>query len=96
MNNQLDIIKDTHSEDANSDLLILVDSDDQEIGLMDKTLCHEDQGKLHRAFSIFLFNRSGEVLIQQRATSKPLSGETFGQILAAHILELVSRLTLPP
>ena len=84
MNNQLDIIKDTHSEDANSDLLILVDSDDQEIGLMDKTLCHEDQGKLHRAFSIFLFNRSGEVLIQQRATSKPLWGDFWSNTCCSH------------
>ena len=84
MNNQLDIIKDTHTEDANSDLLILVDSDDQEIGLMDKTLCHEDQGKLHRAFSIFLFNRSGEVLIQQRATSKPLWGDFWSNTCCSH------------
>ena len=84
MNNQLDIIKDTHSEDANSDLLILVDSDDQEIGLMDKTLCHEDRGKLHRAFSIFLFNRSGEVLIQQRATSKPLWGDFWSNTCCSH------------
>ena len=84
MNNQLDIIKDTHSEDANSDLLILVDSDDQEIGLMDKTLCHEDQGKLHRAFSIFLFNQSGEVLIQQRATSKPLWGDFWSNTCCSH------------
>ena len=84
MNNQLDIIKNTNSEDANSDLLILVDSDDQEIGLMDKTLCHEDQGKLHRAFSIFLFNRSGEVLIQQRATSKLLWGDFWSNTCCSH------------
>ena len=84
MNNQLDIIKNTNSEDANSDLLILVDSDDQEIGLMDKTLCHEDQGKLHRAFSIFLFNRSGEVLIQQRATIKPLWGDFWSNTCCSH------------
>ena len=84
MNNQLDIIKNANSENANSDLLILVDSDDQEIGLMDKTLCHEDQGKLHRAFSIFLFNRSGEVLIQQRATSKPLWGDFWSNTCCSH------------
>ncbi len=84
MNNQLDIIKNTNADDANSDLLILVDSDDQEIGLMDKTLCHEDQGKLHRAFSIFLFNRSGEVLIQQRATSKPLWGDFWSNTCCSH------------
>ena len=84
MNNQLDIIKNANSENANSDLLILVDSDDQEIGLMDKTLCHKDQGRLHRAFSIFLFNRSGEVLIQQRATSKPLWGDFWSNTCCSH------------
>ncbi len=84
MDNQLSIINSTHSEDTNSDLLILVDSNDEEIGLMDKTLCHEDHGKLHRAFSIFLFNRSGEVLIQQRASSKPLWGNFWSNTCCSH------------
>ena len=84
MNNQLDIVNNTNSEGENPDLLILVDSNDQEIGFLDKTRCHEDQGKLHRAFSIFLFNRSGEVLIQQRATSKPLWGDFWSNTCCSH------------
>ena len=84
MNNQLDIVNNANSEGENPDLLILVDSNDQEIGFLDKTRCHEDQGKLHRAFSIFLFNRSGEVLIQQRATSKPLWGDFWSNTCCSH------------
>ena len=81
---QPDIVNNTNSEGENPDLLILVDSNDQEIGFLDKTRCHEDQGKLHRAFSIFLFNRSGEVLIQQRATSKPLWGDFWSNTCCSH------------
>ena len=84
MNNQLDIVNNANSEGENPDLLILVDSNDQEIGFLDKTRCHEDQGKLHRAFSIFLFNRSGEVLIQQRSTSKPLWGDFWSNTCCSH------------
>ena len=38
-----------------TELLILVDEKDNEIGFMDKLSVHE-QGKLHRAFSLFIFN----------------------------------------
>ena len=84
MNNQLDIVNNANSEGETPDLLILVDSNDQEIGFLEKTRCHEDQGKLHRAFSIFLFNRSGEVLLQQRATSKPLWGDFWSNTCCSH------------
>lgn len=52
--------------------LILVDQNDQEIGHMDKAACHRDQGTLHRAFSLFVFNEKGELLLQQRSADKPL------------------------
>ena len=51
------------------DQVILVDSNDNELGKMEKLEAHE-KGLLHRAFSIFLFNSSGEMLMQQRADSK--------------------------
>lgn len=51
------------------DYVILVDSQDNELGVMEKLEAHE-KGVLHRAFSIFLFNSKGEMLIQQRAMSK--------------------------
>jgi len=55
-----------------SDALILVDADDRRVGELCKLRCHEGQGVLHRAFSLLIFNGNGDLLIQQRATSKRL------------------------
>ena len=52
--------------------LILVDEDDREQGHMSKAACHDGAGILHRAFSAFLFNADGEMLLQRRADSKRL------------------------
>lgn len=52
--------------------LILVDADDTEIGFLSKAKAHDGPGILHRAFSVFLFNDKGELLLQQRAASKRL------------------------
>ena len=52
--------------------LILVDEDDREQGHLSKAACHDGDGVLHRAFSAFLFNADGELLLQQRATTKRL------------------------
>ncbi len=55
-----------------TDELILVDSDDREIGHDDKATCHDGHGILHRAFSLFVFNPRGELLLQQRSRGKRL------------------------
>lgn len=52
--------------------LILVDADDRETGTLSKALCHDGDGILHRAFSIFLFDHDGRLLLQQRAAGKRL------------------------
>lgn len=52
--------------------LILVDDEDREIGHCSKEECHRGDGLLHRAFSVFIFNREGKVLLQQRSEQKPL------------------------
>lgn len=57
---------------SDSEELILVDADDQETGSLSKALCHDGDGVLHRAFSVFLFNHAGELLLQQRAAGKRL------------------------
>ena len=49
--------------------VILVDEKDNQIGLMPKMEAHE-KGLLHRAFSVFIFNENGELLLQQRAKDK--------------------------
>lgn len=57
---------------SESEPLILVDANDQQIGTLDKSACHNGDGVLHRAFSLFIFNPAGELLLQQRAASKRL------------------------
>ena len=51
------------------DNVILVDVLDKQIGLMPKLEAHE-KGVLHRAFSVFIFNNKGELMLQRRALSK--------------------------
>ncbi|MEM8982053.1 MAG: isopentenyl-diphosphate Delta-isomerase [Pseudomonadota bacterium] len=55
-----------------SEELILVDTDDNPTGHLRKDRCHDGEGILHRAFSVFLFNAAGDVLLQQRAPGKRL------------------------
>lgn len=52
--------------------LILVNERDEEIGYRSKADCHDGAGILHRAFSLFLFNAAGELLLQQRGVDKRL------------------------
>jgi isopentenyl-diphosphate delta-isomerase len=49
--------------------IILVDKEDNEIGLGEKLDVHK-KGKLHRAFSVFIFNSRGKLLLQKRAKKK--------------------------
>lgn len=49
--------------------VILVNEQDQQIGIMEKMAAHIVP-RLHRAFSIFIFNSKGEMLLQQRALTK--------------------------
>lgn len=55
-----------------SERLIIVDPLDNIIGYETKAECHKGKGILHRAFSIFIFNSKGELLIQERSALKPL------------------------
>ena len=57
---------------SSSEELILVDELDREIGRRAKGECHQGNGVLHRAFSIFIFNGSNELLLQKRSVQKPL------------------------
>ncbi len=51
------------------ELVILVDHDDRETGVMEKIQAHRE-ALLHRAFSVFVFNSKGELMLQQRALGK--------------------------
>ena len=64
--------------------LILVDRNDQEIGYASKADAHDGDGVLHRAFSLFLFNAAGELLLQQRAPEKRLWGGYWSNSCCSH------------
>lgn len=80
--------------------VILVDENDRQIGLMEKQAAHVNP-HLHRAFSIFIFNSKGELLMQQRALSKyhspglwtntccshPRAGETTADAASRRLME---------
>ena len=63
--------------------VILVDEQDNPIGLMEKIEVHE-KAILHRAFSVFIFNHQGELLLQQRALSKYHSAGLWTNTCCSH------------
>tara|TARA_Y100000287_G_scaffold126643_1_gene102289 strand:- start:865 stop:1383 length:519 start_codon:yes stop_codon:yes gene_type:complete len=63
--------------------VILVDKNDNQVGLMPKLEAHE-KGVLHRAFSIFIFNSKYELLLQKRASSKYHSGGLWTNTCCSH------------
>jgi isopentenyl-diphosphate delta-isomerase len=64
--------------------LILVDAEDREIGFLPKAEAHLGRGTLHRAFSLFVFNPAGELLLQQRAKGKRLWGQFWSNTCCSH------------
>jgi isopentenyl-diphosphate delta-isomerase len=66
--------------------VILVDERDIAIGVMEKMEAHR-KGALHRAFSIFLFNGKGEMLLQRRALSKYHSPGLWTNTCCSHPMQ---------
>ena len=66
-----------------SDHVILVDKSDTQTGTQEKMAAHQ-QGNLHRAFSVFIFNSKGEMLLQQRAKDKYHSGGLWTNACCSH------------
>ncbi|MGV0965450.1 isopentenyl-diphosphate Delta-isomerase [Empedobacter falsenii] len=65
------------------EFVVLVDQDDQKLGLMEKQQAHV-AGLLHRAFSVFVFNSKGELMIQQRAANKYHSPTLWTNTCCSH------------
>ncbi|MFQ5961925.1 MAG: isopentenyl-diphosphate Delta-isomerase [Candidatus Methylomirabilales bacterium] len=63
--------------------VILVDPSNQEIGIAEKIQTHKE-GKLHRAFSVFVFNAKAQLLLQKRAGSKYHSGGLWSNTCCSH------------
>ncbi len=69
---------------SESEELILVDTNDRELGFISKADAHNGAGVLHRAFSLFLFNEKGALLLQQRASGKRLWGGYWSNSCCSH------------
>jgi isopentenyl-diphosphate delta-isomerase len=67
----------------NEELVILVDKNDNQIGLMPKMEAHK-KAVLHRAFSVFIFNDKKELLLQQRASHKYHSPNLWTNTCCSH------------
>lgn len=80
----MDSTRTTEDVSNESEELILVDANDREIGHETKSVCHDGEGILHRAFSVFVFNTSGELLLQQRDGSKRLWPEIWANSCCSH------------
>ncbi|PST82833.1 isopentenyl-diphosphate delta-isomerase [Pedobacter yulinensis] len=63
--------------------VILVDEQDQEIGVMEKMQAHRE-GRLHRAFSIFIFNSDGQMMLHKRAANKYHSPGLWSNACCSH------------
>ena len=63
--------------------VVLVDENDRDLGHMEKIAAHRE-GMLHRAFSVFIFNSSGELLLQQRAKGKYHSPGLWSNTCCGH------------
>ena len=63
--------------------VILVDENDGQVGTMEKMEAHI-KAVLHRAFSVFIFNHRGEMLLQQRAINKYHSGGLWTNACCSH------------
>src|SRR5690606_5390956 len=63
--------------------VVLVSRNDEVLGVMEKMQAHQN-GILHRAFSVFLFNENGEMLLQKRADGKYHSPNQWTNAVCSH------------
>lgn len=79
----------TNNKNAGPDLsapeeqVVVVDADNRAIGTSPKLMAHQ-QGLLHRAFSVFLVNGAGDILMQRRAASKYHSAGLWSNTCCGH------------
>lgn len=63
--------------------VILVNANDEPIGVMEKMEAHQ-KGLLHRAFSVFIFDTKGNMLLQQRSAEKYHSAGLWTNACCSH------------
>jgi isopentenyl-diphosphate delta-isomerase len=74
----------SNREHTGPDDIVLVDEQDRPLGTCAKLDAHEDGGRLHRAFSVFLFDPHGRMLLQQRAATKYHFGGLWTNACCSH------------
>lgn len=65
-------------------LVILVNEKDEPVGVMEKIEAHKRGGTLHRAFSILVFNKKGELMLQLRSKKKYHAGGLWTNTVCSH------------
>lgn len=69
---------------SGEELVVLLGDNGQEIGCRDKASVHTEQTPLHSAFSVFLFDGLGNMLVQRRASSKKTWGGVWSNACCGH------------
>ncbi|MDE1856593.1 MAG: isopentenyl-diphosphate Delta-isomerase [Candidatus Micrarchaeota archaeon] len=64
--------------------VVLVDENDRQVGVAGKLAAHQNGARLHRAFSVCLFNSKGEMLLQQRTMTKYHSKGKWSNTCCSH------------
>ncbi len=71
---------------AFDDMVVLVDEDNNAIGTAPKLPVHTNSTPVHRAFSVFLFNKNGDLLLQKRAEHKKTWGGVWSNSCCGHVM----------
>lgn len=64
--------------------VILVDKNDNPVGREEKVKCHLPNGRLHRAFTVLLFDKQGRLLLTKRSSTKMLWPDNWDGTVASH------------
>jgi len=65
--------------------LVLVDDNDKELGIDTRENCHKGMGRRHRAFVVFLYDKSGKMLLQRRSMKKKLWPGYWDVSVTSHV-----------
>ncbi len=71
---------------AFDDMIVMVDEDNKPIATARRRSAHDHDTKLHRAFSVFIFNKKGEILLQQRALTKKTWPGVWSNSCCGHVM----------
>ena len=75
---------DAPADSTSPDHVILVDEHDRPVGSAPKLAAHEAGGRLHRAYSVFIFDSAGRMLLQRRAAGKYHFGGLWTNACCSH------------